>query len=103
MEKGMITNQQTGTNIVEVAKDIYRINTPMDIPGGAFSFNQSLLVDDEPLLFHTGPRRMFPLVREAMAAVMPPEKLRWVSFAHVEADESGALNEWLAIAPSAQP
>lgn len=99
----MITNQQTGTNIAEVAKNIYRINTPMDIPGGAFSFNQYLLVDDEPLLFHTGPRRMFPLVREAMAAVMPPEKLRWVSFAHVESDESGALNDWLAIAPAAQP
>ena len=99
----MITNSQTGTNIAEVAKDIYRINTPMDIPGGAFSFNQYLLVDDEPLLFHTGPRRLFPLVREAMAAVMPPEKLRWISFAHVESDESGALNDWLAIAPSSQP
>ena len=99
----MITNQQTGTNIAEVAKGIYRISTPVEIPGGAFSFNQYLLVDDDPLLFHTGPRKMFPLVREAMAAVMPPERLRWISFAHVESDESGALNDWLAIAPSAQP
>jgi flavorubredoxin len=99
----MITNQQTGTNIAEVAKGIYRINTAVDTPGGAFSFNQYLLVDDDPLLFHTGPRRMFPLVREAMAAVMAPERLRWISFAHVEADESGSLNDWLAIAPRAQP
>ena len=98
-----ITNKQAGTNVHEVASGIWRINTPMQIPGGAFSFNQYLIVDDSPLLFHTGPRRMFPLVREAVATVMPVERLRYVSFSHVEADECGSLNEWLAAAPKAEP
>jgi flavorubredoxin len=97
------TNSQSGTRIDEIADGIYRIHTPVrEVPGG-FNFNQYLVVDDQPLLFHTGPRRMFPLVREAIAAVMPPETLRWISFSHVEADECGALNELLAIAPQAQP
>ena len=61
------------------------------------------MVDEEPLLFHTGPRRMFPLVREAVAAVMPVERLRYVAFSHVEADECGSLNELLAVAPQAAP
>lgn len=98
-----ITNAGTGTRIDEVADSIYRISTPVPptvIPGG-FTFNQFLLVDEQPLLFHTGPRRMFPLVREAMAAVMPPANLRWVAFSHWEPDESGALNEWLQAAPEA--
>ena len=100
----MITNQQSGTNVAEVARGIYRINTAIDIPGGPpFSFNQYLIDDDEPLLFHTGPRRLFPLVREAIATLLPPETLRWIAFSHVEADECGSLNEWLAVAPSAQP
>ena len=99
----MITNEQSGTNIAEVADGIYRINTPLDIPGGAFSFNQYLVVDDEPLLFHTGGRGLFPLVREAMSRVMPVERLRWISFSHVESDECGSLNQWLAAAPDAQP
>jgi flavorubredoxin len=87
----MITNPQAGTNVHEIADGIYRINTPVDIPGGpAFNFNQYLLVDDAPLLFHTGPRALFPLVREAIAAVMPIERLRYVGFSHVEADESAA-------------
>jgi flavorubredoxin len=75
------------------------------LPGdaGGFSFNQYLIVDDEPLLFHTGLRQLFPLVREAMAHVMPVERLRHVAFSHVEADECGALNEWLAAAPQAAP
>ena len=73
-----ITNQQSGTNIHEVADGIYRINTPVVIEGGpgGFSFNQFLIVDDAPLLFHTGPRKMFPLVREAVASVLPVERLR---------------------------
>jgi len=72
----MITNPQTRTNVHEIADGIYRINTPIDFPDGqGFSFNQYLLVDDEPLLWHTGPRRMFPLVSEAIAAVMPIERL----------------------------
>lgn len=90
-----------GTTIDEVAPDLYRIHTAVDIPGGpgAFSFNQYLLVDEEPLLFHTGLRRMFPGIRDAVAKVMPVDKLRWISFSHVEADECGSLNDWLRAAP----
>ncbi len=91
------------TTLAEVADGIFRIHTPIpEMPGG-FSFNQYLVVDDEPLLFHTGGRKLFASVREAMARVMPPEKLRWVSFSHFEADECGALNEFLAVAPHATP
>ncbi len=100
----MITNTQSGTNIHEIAAGIYRINTPVGVPGaGQFSFNQYLVVDDEPLLFHSGLRRMFPLVREAITAVMPIERLRYVGLSHFEADECGALNEFLAVAPLAVP
>jgi flavorubredoxin len=99
----MITNPQSGTRVDEVAPAVYRISTPVSALPGGFSFNQYLLVDDEPLLFHTGLRRMFPLVREAIAAVIPVERLRWVGFSHVEADECGALNDLLAAAPAAQP
>jgi len=99
-----ITNQQSGTNVHEIADGIYRINTPVQIPGaGGFSFNQYLIVDEEPLLFHAGLRRMFPLVREAVASVMPVEKLRYIAFSHVEADECGSINEWLAVAPQSEP
>lgn len=94
----------SGTNVHEIADGIFRINTPVHFEGtGGFSFNQYLIVDDEPLLFHTGPRRMFPLVREAVASVMPVEHLRYVAFSHVEADECGALNEWLDAAPQSVP
>ena len=101
----MITNQQSGTNVQEVAEGIYRISTPVVLEGGAggFWFNQYLLVDDESLLFHTGPRKMFPLVREAVARILPVERLRYISFSHVEADECGSLNEWLAVAPQSSP
>lgn len=98
-----ITNKQSGTNIHEVADGLYRISTPVTIPGGGFSFNQYLIVDDEPLIFHTGPRKMFRLVREAVASVLPPSRLRHIAFSHVEADECGSLNEWLAAAPHATP
>ena len=101
----MITNSDSGTRVDQVARGIYRICTPVSseaIPGG-FTFNQYLVLDEEPLLFHTGYRRMFPLVREAVASLMPVEKLRWVSFSHHEGDESGALNDWLAAAPRAEP
>lgn len=101
-----ITNPQSGTNVHEIEAGLFRISTPVPpsvMPGG-FTFNQFLVVDDEPLLFHTGPRKMFPLVREAVAHVLgDASKLRWVSFSHFEADESGSLNEWLAAAPNAQP
>lgn len=99
----MVTNSQSGTNISEIAPDIYRINTPVSIPGGPdqFNFNQYLILDDQPLLFHTGPRRLFPLVREAIDQVVPVERLRYVGLSHFEADECGALNEFLAVAPGA--
>ena len=78
-----ITNSQSGTNIHEVADGIYRINIPVVIEGaGGFSFNQYLIMDDEPLLFHTGPRKMFPLVREAVASFLPVERLRYIAFSH---------------------
>jgi len=101
----MITHRQSGTNVSEIAPDIYRINTPVSIPGGPdqFNFNQYLVVDEQPLLFHTGPRRMFALVREAIASVMPVERLRYIGFSHFEADECGAVNDFLAAAPDAVP
>ena len=99
-----VTNSQSGTNVHEIADGIYRINTPVEIPGaGHFSFNQYLVVDAEPLLFHTGPRKMFPLVREAVASVVPVESLRHLAFSHVEADECGSINEWLRVAPQSAP
>ena len=99
-----ITNRLSGTNVCEVADGIYRINTPVQIPGaGGFSFNQYLIADDAPLLFHTGPRKMFPLVREAVASVLPVDQLRYVALSHVEADECGSLNEWLSVAPQSLP
>src|ERR1700760_2331813 len=91
------------TSVHEIAEGVYRLSTCVaEVAPGGFTFNQYLLDGDEPLLFHTGPRRMFPLVAEAVAKVLPLERLRWVSFGHVEADECGAMNEWLAAAPSAQ-
>src|SRR5262245_20824628 len=99
----MITNQQSGTRVDEVGEGIYRISTPVTDIAGGFTFNQYLVLDDDPLLFHTGPRRMFPLVREAVAAVMPVERLRWVGLSHFEADECGSLNEFLAAAPLSVP
>jgi flavorubredoxin len=100
----MITNPQSGTNIHEIADGTYRINTPIRFPDGtAFSFNQYLVVDDEPLLFHTGPRRLFPLVSEAIGRVLPVDRLRYVGLSHVEADECGSMNEFLALAPRSVP
>lgn len=100
----MITNTESGTNVHEVADGIYRINTPVSLPDGqAFNFNQYLLLDDEPLLFHTGAKPLFALVREAVAALMPPQRLRYIGLSHFEADECGSMNEWLAIAPAAVP
>jgi len=98
-----IVNAESGTNVHEIADGIYRINTPVPNVAGGFSFNQYLIVDDEPVLYHTGPRKMFALVRAAVAHVMPVQRLRHVAFSHFEADECGSLNEWLAIAPNAAP
>jgi len=99
----MITNSTSGTRIDEIADGIHRISTPATTIPGGFTFNQYLIVDDEPLLFHTGPRKMFPLVREAIARVVPVERLRYLALSHFEADECGALNEFLAVASQAVP
>jgi flavorubredoxin len=98
-----ITNPVSGTRIDEIADGIYRISTPVppsDFPGG-FTFNQFLIDDEEPLLFHTGLRQLFPRVREAIGTVLAPERLRYLAFSHVEADECGALNDFLSIAREA--
>ncbi len=98
-----VTNKVSGTNVEEVAEGIYRISTAVEIPGTSFSFNQYLVVDEEPLLFHTGPRKLFPLVKQAVETVIPTTSLRHIGFSHFEADECGSLNEWLALAPDAAP
>ena len=90
-------------NIDEIADGIYRINHPVQIPGGGFSFNQYLVVDEEPLLFHTGQRSLFPATRDAIASVIDQARLRYAALSHFEADECGALNELLGIAPAAVP
>jgi flavorubredoxin len=92
------------TNVNEIADGIYRLSTyvPEIAPPAGFVFNQFLILGDEPLLFHTGLRRMFPLVEEAVSRLIPPERLRWITFGHFEADECGAMNEWLARAPGAE-
>src|SRR4051812_28099898 len=99
----MITNTDSGTRIDEIAPEVYRISTPVAVIPGGFSFNQYLIRDEASLLFHTGPRRMFPLVQQAIAAVLPVESLGFIAFSHMEADECGALNELLAVAPRATP
>ena len=88
-------------SVTEIAPDIYRISNY--VPEIDLQFNQFLVRDDEPLLFHAGHRAMFPLVRDAVASVIDPSKIRWVGFSHFEADECGALNEWLQAAPNSQP
>ena len=93
------------TRIAEIADGIYRLSTfvPEIAPPAGFTFNQFLIMGDEPLMFHTGLRKMFPLNRDAVSRLIPPERLRWITFGHFEADECGAMNEWLAFAPNAQP
>jgi len=88
------------TQVTEIAPDLFRIST--FVPEADLQFNQFVVRDDEPLLFHTGLRKMFPLVRDAVATVIDPTRVRWITFSHFEADECGALNEWLALAPRAQ-
>lgn len=87
-------------NITEIAPDVYRFS--LFVPEANLQFNQFLVKDDEPLLFHTGMRGIFPLVREAVGKVIDPKTLRHIGFSHYEADECGALNEWLAVAPNAE-
>jgi len=97
----MQDTSSTGTTIDEIADGIYRISTPSPAVPGGFSFNQYLIVDDEPLLFHTGMRGIFPGVSEAIAKVLPIDRLRYIGLSHFEADECGALNSFLAAAPRA--
>lgn len=99
----MITSTQSGTRVDEIDAGIYRISTPLPALPGGFTFNQYLIDDEQPLLYHTGPRRLFEWTRQAVAAVMPLERLRWVGLSHFEADECGALNAFLAVAPRAEP
>ena len=92
------------TKVSEIANGIYRLSTyvPEIAPPAGFTFNQFLVLGEEPLLFHTGLRKMFPLTHAAVGRIIPPERLRWIAFGHFEADECGAMNEWLANAPQAQ-
>ena len=92
------------TKIDEIAPDIFRLSTYVDevAPPAGFTFNQFLIRGDEPFLFHTGMHQVFPLVSEAVNKIVPVSGLRWISFAHVEADECGAMNDFLAVAPNAQ-
>jgi len=99
-----IVNSESGTRVDEIAERIYRISTPVSVIPGGFTFNQFLFDDEAPLLFHTGLRRLFPFVREAVSHVLgDAARLRYVSFSHYEADECGSLNQWLALAPGSEP
>ncbi|MDX1981878.1 MAG: MBL fold metallo-hydrolase [Bryobacteraceae bacterium] len=99
----MITNPETGTRVDEVAAGIYRICTPLDVIPGGFTFNSYLIADDEPLLFHTGYRRLFQVTLEAIGKVVPAARLRWIGGSHFEGDEYGALNDLLGAAGQATP
>jgi flavorubredoxin len=101
----MITNEQSRTSIDEIAAGIHRISTPVppDAMPGGFTFNQFLVADERPLLYHTGPKKMFPLILQAIALILPVESLRYIGFSHYEADECGSLNDFLAVAPKAEP
>jgi flavorubredoxin len=92
------------TTVAEIADGIYRLSTYLpDVAAPAgFTVNQFLIDDEQPLLFHCGQRELFPLVSQAVARVLPVQRLRWITFGHVEADESGSMNQWLAAAPHAE-
>jgi len=87
--------------VTEIAPDLYRISTY--IPEIDLQFNQFLVTDDEPLLFHTGMNALFPIVQESVASLIDPATIRWIGFSHFEADECGSLNKWLELAPAAEP
>ena len=98
-------SSNSNTRIDEITDGIFRISTPVPpevVPGG-FTFNQYLVVDEAPLLYHTGTSNMFPKIRDAIASVIPVESLRYIGFSHYEADECGALNHFLEVAPNAEP
>jgi len=91
------------TKTGEIADGIYRLSTfvPDIAPPAGFTFNQFLVLGEEPLMFHAGLHKMFGLNRDALSQIVAPERLRWIAYGHYEADECGAMNEWLAIAPEA--
>ncbi|MBL8421645.1 MAG: hypothetical protein JNK92_13545 [Dechloromonas sp.] len=95
--------QSNGTQIDEIADGLFRVHTPVSLIPGGFSFNQYLLRDEQSLLFHTGPRSLFPQIRDTIATVLPLERLHYIGFSHVESDECGSLNQFLAVAPCARP
>src|ERR671914_774776 len=99
----MVTNHHMQTRVDEVADGIYRICTPLDVIPGGFTFNTYLIADDEPLLFHTGYKKLFPVTVEAVRKILPVESLRWVGGSHFESDEFGALNDFLSAGPEATP
>lgn len=90
--------------IDEIADGIYRLSVRVDAiaPPAGFTFNHFLVLGEQPLLFHAGLRGMFPVLHEAVGRLLPPKRLRWISFGHYEADECGAMNDWLAVAPDAE-
>jgi flavorubredoxin len=92
------------TKVDEIGDGIYRISTfmPQVLPPAGLTFNEFLVMADEPLLFHCGYRKLFPVVSSAVAKVLPLDRLRWISFGHLEGDECGAMNEWLAASPHSQ-
>ena len=92
------------TKVNEIAPGIYRLSTfvPEIAPPAGFTFNQFVVLGDDPFLFHTGPRRMFPHIHSAISRLLSPERLRWIAFGHYEADECGSMNEWLAAAPQSE-
>jgi flavorubredoxin len=94
-------DRESGARVEEVADRVYQIHLPD--AGGEFSFNQYLVADDEPLLFHTGPRALHPLVLRGIASVLPIETLRYIAYSHCENDECGGMRELLAAAPRAEP
>ena len=97
-------HQDPPVRVDEIDDGIFRLSTAVALPdGGAFTFNQFVIRDEQPLLYHTGPRKLFPVTRRAIEQVLPLKKLRFVAFSHFEADECGALNEILAAAPAAEP
>ena len=99
----VMTDNGTPTRVDEVADGIYRISTRLDVIEGGFTFNSYLITGDEPVLFHTGYKRLFGATLQAVEKIMPAERLRWLGGSHFESDEFGALNEFLSVAPHATP
>ncbi|MGH7069638.1 MAG: hypothetical protein ACREFO_06435, partial [Acetobacteraceae bacterium] len=91
--------------VSEIADGIYRISTHVAaiVPPSGLTFNQFLVLADEPVMFYTGLRKMFGRNHDALSRIIPSERLRWIAFGHFEADECGSMNEWLAVSPYATP